>query len=70
MSNNKNGDVEMKDSTAADKKEEVKKEEPYDPFFGKVEVLNNSYLEFKKVMVLLEKAGKDKDSRLAGSLTK
>ena len=26
--------------------------------------------EFKKVMVLLEKAGKDKDSRLAGSLTK
>lgn len=33
---NKNGDVEMKDSTAAvDKKEEVKKEEPYDPFFGK-----------------------------------
>jgi hypothetical protein len=27
-------------------------------------------VEFKKVMVLLEKAGKDKDSRLAGSLTK
>jgi hypothetical protein len=27
-------------------------------------------LEFKKTMVLLEKAGKDKDSRLAGSLTK
>jgi hypothetical protein len=27
-------------------------------------------IEFKKVMVLLEKAGKDKDSRLAGSLTK
>lgn len=34
---NKNGDVEMKDSTtAAEKKEEVKKEEPYDPFFGKI----------------------------------
>ena len=28
------------------------------------------YVEFKKVMVLLEKAGKDKDSRLASSLTK
>jgi hypothetical protein len=28
------------------------------------------FVEFKKVMVLLEKAGKDKDSRLAGSLTK
>lgn len=27
-------------------------------------------IEFKKAMVLLEKAGKDKDSRLAGSLTK
>jgi hypothetical protein len=42
MSNNnkKDGDVEMKDSTvngAADKKEEVKKEEPYDPFFGKAQ---------------------------------
>ena len=36
MSNNKNGDVEMKDSTATEKKEEVKKEEPYDPFFGKL----------------------------------
>ena len=34
--NNKNGDVEMKDSTTngTEKKEEVKKEEPYDPFFG------------------------------------
>jgi len=32
-------DVEMKDDTKANtvvKKEEVKKEEPYDPFFGKV----------------------------------
>ena len=33
-------------------------------------VPNIGYLEFKKAMVLLEKAGKDKDSRLAGSLTK
>ena len=34
--NKKGDDVEMKDSTAAaDKKEEVKKDEPYDPFFGK-----------------------------------
>ena len=35
--NNKNGDVEMKDSTtnATEKKEEVQKEEPYDPFFGR-----------------------------------
>jgi hypothetical protein len=34
---NKNGDIEMKDSTADQKKvEEVQKEEPYDPFFGKV----------------------------------
>ena len=31
---------------------------------------NTDNLEFKKAMVLLEKAGKDKDSRLAGSLTK
>ena len=42
MSNNKkDADVEMKDSTVngtADKKEEVKKEEPYDPFFGKAEM--------------------------------
>jgi hypothetical protein len=30
----------------------------------------NCNIEFKKVMVLLEKAGKDKDSRLASSLTK
>jgi len=60
MSNNNKKDVEMKDDTAvAAKKEEEKKEEPYDPFF-----------EFKKVMVLLEKAGKDKDNRLASSLTK
>ena len=30
----------------------------------------NYDIEFKKVMVLLEKAGKEKDSRLASSLTK
>jgi hypothetical protein len=45
MSNNnkKDGDVEMKDSTVngtADKKEEVKKEEPYDPFFGKAQSID------------------------------
>ncbi len=35
----------MKDSTAAaDKKEEVKKEEPYDPFFGQ---LNITYFVFR-----------------------
>jgi hypothetical protein len=43
MSNNnkKDADVEMKDSTVngtAEKKEEVKKEEPYDPFFGKAQL--------------------------------
>lgn len=53
-------DVEMKDTSATDKKEEDKKvQEPQDPFF-----------EFKKVMVLMEKAGKDKDFKLAASLTK
>jgi hypothetical protein len=32
---NKNGDVEMKDTTTSEKKpDEEKKEEPYDPFFG------------------------------------
>jgi hypothetical protein len=32
---NKNGDVEMKDTTTTEKKpDEEKKEEPYDPFFG------------------------------------
>lgn len=36
MSNKNKKDVEMKDDTAvATKKEEEKKEEPYDPFFGK-----------------------------------
>jgi hypothetical protein len=33
--------------------------------------IHHDYMvEFKKVMVLLEKAGKERDSRLAGSLTK
>ena len=32
--------------------------------------LKDNFVEFKKVMVLLEKAGKDKDNRLASSLTK
>ena len=68
---NNNGDVEMKDATiSSDKKEEIKKEEPYDPFFGMLYDCLNLCLEFKKTMVLLEKSGKDKDSRLASSLTK
>jgi hypothetical protein len=54
----------MSDNKASEKKDEkkeVKKTEPvvYDLFF-----------EIKKTMVLYEKAGKDKDYKLAGSLTK
>jgi hypothetical protein len=35
MSENNKKDVEMKEVSSAVKKEEEKKEEPYDPFFGK-----------------------------------
>lgn len=49
----------MKDSTTVAKEEDKKAPEPVDPFF-----------EFKKVMVLMEKASKDKDFKLAASLTK
>jgi hypothetical protein len=39
MSNNNKKDVEMKDDTAVTaKKVEEKKEEPYDPFFGKTRI--------------------------------
>ena len=40
------------------------------PSLVRLNRLTKGCVEFKKVMVLLEKAGKDKDSRLAGSLTK
>ncbi|CDW73499.1 probable 26s proteasome non-atpase regulatory subunit 3-like [Stylonychia lemnae] len=49
----------MKDDDASKKVEDKKVPEVADPFF-----------EFKKVMVLLEKAAKDKDYKLAASLTK
>lgn len=59
-------DVEMKEAV----KEEVKKvEEPVDPFFG-MHFQIYHFLEFKKTMVLMEKAGKEKDYKLSGSLTK
>jgi hypothetical protein len=52
--------TEQKDSKAdTDKKDEVKVEEPKDKFF-----------ELKKNLVLLEKASKDKDFKMAGTLTK
>jgi hypothetical protein len=52
--------TEQKDSKAdADKKDEVKAEVPNDKFF-----------ELKKNLVLLEKASKDKDFKMAGTLTK
>jgi hypothetical protein len=60
----------MKDDDATKKVEDKKVPEVADPFFGK----HNDWLlyciEFKKVMVLLEKAAKDKDYKLAASLTK
>lgn len=56
-------DVEMKDVSAENKKQEEKKpeevEEVYDPFF-----------ELKRVLVLLEKGAKDKDYKLCAALTK
>ena len=63
-------DVEMKEVKPAAAEEEKKEAEPADPFFGKITPLATNYLEFKKVMILLEKAGKEKDMKLAGSLTK
>lgn len=56
-------DVEMKDVSAENKKQEEKKaeetEEVYDPFF-----------ELKRVLVLLEKGAKDKDYKMCAALTK
>lgn len=56
-------DVEMKDASkpAADeaKKEDQKQEEPADCFY-----------ELKKSLVLLEKAGKEKDFKMCAQLTK
>lgn len=69
MSENKTDkDVEMKEEV--EKKEEEKNvPEPIDPFFGNHWCFDFA-IEFKKVMVLMEKAAKDKDFKLAASLTK
>ena len=61
-------DVEMKEVKPVE--EEKKEVEVVDPFFGKLNTVVTIYVEFKRVMVLLEKAGKEKDLKLAGSLTK
>jgi hypothetical protein len=75
--NTSSKDVEMKDETK--KVVPAKKEaEPIDPFYGKyfihsiikVMLYNFMCLEFRKNLVLLEKAAKDKDSRMSATLTK
>ena len=70
MSENQKKDVEMKDEDASKKVEDKKVPEVADPFFGNYYYNIKFPIEFKKVMVLLEKAAKDKDYKLAASLTK
>jgi len=70
MSENQKKDIEMKDEDASKKVEDKKVPEVADPFFGNYHYNIILRIEFKKVMVLLEKAAKDKDYKLAASLTK
>jgi hypothetical protein len=70
---NNNEDVEMIDTskkTDAKKETTTPKEEPLCRFYGKYIFRCNQILELKKVLVLLEKAAKEKDFKMAGSLTK
>ena len=78
-------DTEMKDASKSaaaeeEKKEEQKVEEPTDRFYGKFVDPRASTvsaharfclgLELKKSLVILEKAGKEKDFKTCSSLTK
>jgi len=70
-------DIEMKDANKTgeeEKKEETKIEEPTDHFYGKSTLLLTKLsvylLELKKSLVILEKAGKEKDFKTCASLTK
>lgn len=73
----KNKDVEMtedKNEKKEDEKKEEEVKEPNDKFYGKL-ILSIIHivlciLELKKNLVLLEKASKDKDFKMAGTLTK
>ena len=63
-------DVEMKDSSKEEVKQAPAKEEPLDPFFGMYLLKLIIVVEFKKTMVLMEKAAKEKDFKQTATLTK
>ena len=78
-------DVEMKDSSSKpaaeeDKKDSTQQEEPSDNFYGKctheLRLWRTNWCSFcenvdiKKSLVILEKAGKEKDFKTCASLTK